>query len=205
MKIGFILIKKFFSLLTCAVLSASLFCGCGDESGSSNEYYYGQALKEVDGKDIYLIYDGRYVTDDEMDVLTNYYSSIQRKDYELFKTTQPGPYVDFLEKKQSKEVSSYVDDFYKEVEDGVGGDFDFTQIEVTDCGTSREDSGINDIKELLDGIYEDAGMEKSFSDTVNDAKYIVFNLSAESKDGETFNLSDEMKYIFTCEDGTYIF
>ena len=35
-------------------------------------------------------------------------------------------------------------------------------------------------------------MEKSFSDTVNDAKYIVFNLSAESKDGETFNLSDEM-------------
>lgn len=140
-----------------------------------------------------------------MDVLTNYYSSIQRKDYELFKTTQPGPYVDFLEKKQSKEVSSYVDDFYKEVEDGVGGDFDFTQIEVTDCGTSREDSGINDIKELLDGIYEDAGMEKSFSDTVNDAKYIVFNLSAESKDGETFNLSDEMKYIFTCEDGTYIF
>ena len=47
--------------------------------------------------------------------------------------------------------------------------------------------------------------EKSFSDTVNDAKYIVFNLSAESKDGETFNLSDEMKYIFTCEDGTYIF
>lgn len=48
-------------------------------------------------------------------------------------------------------------------------------------------------------------MEKSFSDTVNDAKYIVFNLSAESKDGETFNLSDEMKYIFTCEDGTYIF
>lgn len=98
-----------------------------------------------------------------------------------------------------------MDDFYKEVEDGVGGDFDFTQIEVTDCGTSREDSGINDIKELLDGIYEDAGMEKSFSDTVNDAKYIVFNLSAESKDGETFNLSDEMKYIFTCEDGTYIF
>ena len=52
MKRGFILIKKFFSLLTCAVLSASLFCGCGDESGSSNEYYYGQALKEVDGKDI---------------------------------------------------------------------------------------------------------------------------------------------------------
>lgn len=97
-----------------------------------------------------------------------------------------------------------MDDFYKEVEDGVGGDFDFTQIEVTDCGTSREDSGINDIKELLDGIYEDAGMEKSFSDTVNDAKYIVFNLSAESKDGETFNLSDEMKYIFTCEDGTHI-
>lgn len=197
--------KKIFSLLSCAVFSAVLFCGCGDMSNSSNEDYYGQALKEVDGKDIYLIYDGRYVTDDEMNAITNYYSAIQNKDYELFKTTQPVPYVDFLEKKQSKEISSYVDDFYKEVEDGVGGDFDFSQLEVTDCGSSREDTGINDIKELLDGIYENSGMEKSFSDTVENAKYIVFNLSAESQSGETFNLTDEMKYIFTCEDGIYIF
>lgn len=205
MKRGIILIKKIFSLLSCAVFSAILFCGCADESSSSNKDYYGQALKEVDGKEIYLIYDGRYVTDDEMNAITDYYSAIQNKDYELFKTTQPVPYIDFLEDKQSKEITSYVDDFYKEVEDGVGDEFDFSQLEVTDCGSSREDTGINDIKELLDGIYEDSGMEKSFSDTVEDAKYIVFNLSAESQSGETFNLTDEMKYIFTCEDGIYIF
>lgn len=204
-KEGLALLKKILSLVLCAAFAGSILCGCGDEKESSQDYYYGQALKEVDGKGIYMIYDGRFVEDEEMDVILNYYSSIQNKDYELFKSTQPEAYIDFLEEKQSLDISGYVDDEFDQLEADLGSGFAFEQIEVTACGDSRDDSGINDIKDLLDGIYEDAGKEKSFSDTIKSAKYIIFDLTAIGGDGSDYTLSDEMKYIFTCDDGIYIF
>lgn len=197
--------KKILSIAVCAVFTGAMFCGCGDKEESSQDFYYGQTLKEVDGKEIYLIYDGRFVEDEEMDALVNYYVSIQNKDYDLFRTVQPEAYLEFLEDKQSMDIPGYVDDEYSQMETDLGAGFDFSQIEVTDCGDSKDDNGINDIKDLLDGIYKDAGKEKSFSDTIKSAKYITYDLTAAGGDGDDYNLTDETKYIFTCEDGIYIF
>lgn len=197
--------RKILSIAVCAVFTGAMLCGCGDEKESSQDYYYGQALKEVDGKDIYLIYDGRFIEDQEMETLVNYYVSIQSKDNELFESTQPEAYIDFLESKQAVDIEKYVEDEYSQLETDLGEGFDFSQIEVTGCGDSKDDSGINDIKDLLDGIYKDAGKEKSFSDTIKSAKYVTFDLTATGGDGDDYNLTDEMKYIFNCEDGIYIF
>lgn len=197
--------KKFFAIVLCSVLTTGLLGGCGEEKESSQEDYYGQALKEVNGKEIYMIYDGRYVEDEEMDVLAKYYDSIQKKDYEAFKTTQSEEYLKFLEEKQTTDISSYVDETYTEFETDLGTGFDFSQIEVVDCGDSTIDNGINDIKDLLDGIYEDNGEEKSFSDTVKDAKYVKFDVTATGSNEVNYTLSDEIRYIFNCEDGIYIF
>lgn len=197
--------KKILSIAVCAVFTGAMFCGCGDKEESSQDYYYGQTLKEVDGKEIYLIYDGRFVEDEEMDALVNYYVSIQNRDYDLFRSVQPETYLEFLEDKQSMDIPGYVDDEYSQMETDLGAGFDFSQIEVTDCGDSKDDNGINDIKDLLDGIYKDTGKEKSFSDTIKSAKYITYDLTATGGDGDDYNLTDETKYIFTCEDGIYIF
>ncbi|MCI7805307.1 MAG: hypothetical protein MR503_09595 [Oscillospiraceae bacterium] len=197
--------KKIISIAVCAVFTGAMLCGCGDKEESSQDYFYGQALKEVDGGEIYLIYDGRFVEDEEMEALVNYYVSIQSKDYELFESVQPEAYLDFLKDKQSMDIEGYVDDEYSQLETDLGAGFDFSQIEVTDCGDSKDDNGINDIKDLLDGIYKDAGKEKSFSDTIKSAKYVTFDLTAIGGDGDDYNLTDEMKYIFNCEDGIYIF
>ncbi len=198
-------IKKIFSIIACAVFTSALLCGCGKKEESSVEYYYGQAIKEVNGKAIYLSYDGRFISDEEMDAVVNYYDSIQRKDYDLFAITQDEEYLNFLDEKQGFDVESYVGEEYAVLEEDLGANFDFAEMEVVDCGDSQSDSGINDIKELLDGIYAESGKDKSFSDTVKEAKYIVFDLSATGGDGETYSLKDEMKYIFTCDDGIYIF
>ncbi len=202
------LLKKIISLSACAAIALSCFCGCGKKDSSSEEsqeFYYGQAYKEVDGKDIYLIYDGRFIEDSEMDALSDYYNSIQKKDTELFKSTQPEQYIKFIESNQSSDISTFLNDQYSQLESELGEGFDFSQIEVTDCGDSKDDAGLNDIKDLLDGIYKDAGMEKSFSDTIKSSKYVTFDISATTSDGETLNLTDETKYIFNCDDGIYIF
>lgn len=202
------LLKKFISLSACAALIITCLGGCGKKDSSSEdsqEIYYGQAYKEVDGKDIYLIYDGRFIEDSEMDALSDYYNSIQKKDAELFKSTQPEQYIKFIETNQSTDINDFLKDQYSQLESELGSDFDFSQIEVTDCGDSSDDTGLNDIKELLDGIYKDSGMEKSFSDTIKSSKYVTFDLSATTSDGENYNLTDETKYIFTCDDGIYIF
>ena len=198
------MLRKVLSITMAAILSLSAFCGCGEEE-SSTENFYGQIMKEVDGKEIYLIYDGRYLADEEMDAVVDYYCSIQDCDTERFCSTQPEVYISYLEEKQSADMSSFVSGEHDSIASALGEGFDFTQIEVTDYGTAKEDNGINDIKELLDGIYTELGKEPVFSETVKDTKYINFDISATGADGDTYNLTDEMLYIFNCEDGIYIF
>lgn len=197
--------KKVFSLLTCTAMITSLMCGCEKKDESSTEMYYGQTFKEVEGQEIYLIYDGRYIDDEQMSTVADYYHSIQTKDSELFKSTQSPQYIEFLEEKQSTDISEYIESTHESIAYELGEGFDYTQIEVIDCGDITSDNGINDIKELLDGIYEDAGMKKSFSETVKDEKYIIFDITAVNASGTEYNLTDEIRYIFTCEDGIYIF
>lgn len=199
------MLKKIVSVLASAAMLSAFMCGCSEKEESSIEMYYGQTMKEVDGKEIYLIYDGRYIEDDEISAIVNYYDAVQKKDYELFESTQNPEYLNFLEAKQGTDISNYVNSTYNDVASELGENFDYTQIEVIDCGDSKDDNGINDIKDLLDGIYEDAGKEKSFSDTVKDEKYIIFDITATTSTGEEYTLTDELRYIFTCEDGIYIF
>lgn len=199
------MIKKIFSVLLCAVFIPAVISGCSSEESSSEEMTYGEAVKEVDRDDIYLIYDGRFIEDEEMETLVNYYLSIQNKDLELFKSTQPKTYIDFLDEQENFELEDFIGTECQEIETELGSGYNFSQIEVSDCGDSSSDNGINDIKELLDGIYSDAGMEKSFSDTVKSAKYLVYDIKAMDTEGSEYDLTNQMKYIFTCDDGIYIF
>ncbi len=197
--------KKVISVLASAVVATSFMCGCSKTEESSFEMYYGQAMKEVDSEEIYLIYDGRYITDDEMSTVADYYDAIQKKDTKLFESTQNKEYLNFLEAKQGTGISNYLTSEYQAAENELGEGFDYTQIEVIDCGDATDDNGINDIKDLLDGIYEEAGCKKSFSETVKDEKYIIFDVTAKTSTGEEYTLPEELRYIFTCEDGIYIF
>lgn len=197
--------RKIVSLSLCAVMTCCLFSSCGETQSQSSESYYGQAVKEVNRKDIYLIYDGNFVSDEEMDVLANYYTSIQKKDTELFCSTQPEFYTEYLEENQSGGIDDYITSEYEYLEKSIGKNFDFSQIEVTDCGNSENDRSFEEIRELLDGICTENGIDKKFSESIKDEKYVVFDLSALSPEGEEYALKQVKKYIFSCDDGIYIF
>lgn len=199
------MIKKILIAAICSVLAATMLTGCEKKEEEVSEEYYGQALKEVDGNDIYLIYDGRFVSDDEMSVLSNYYVSIKNKDKDLFRTTIPDEYIKFLEEKNSYDIDQYIESEYEYIASELGEGFDFSQIEVSNCVSGSAEIKIEEIKEMLNGIYSDAGIEKSFSDTVKDAKRVSFDITMLNKDGEEYSMKGQTKYIFNCEDGIYIF
>lgn len=202
------MIKKIIYALVCTVLISSILCGCEDKSNddTSTEIYYGEAVKEVNRGDIYLIYDGRFVSDDEMDVLADYYISIQNKDYDKFSSTQPEEYINFLLKETSMNIEEILDREYNNNSNWLseGKGFKFSQIEVIDCGDSSKDTGISDIMDTVDGVYKDMGKDRKFSDTVKESKYVTYDVYATCDDGEYVNPA-QTKYIFNCEDGIYIF
>ncbi len=192
------ILKKTAAVFLCTLTALISVTGCSSKEESSEEIYYGQAYKEVNAKDIYRIYDGRFITDEEADAVAKYFYSVQTQDYELFASTQPAPYLEFLNKQKEGYTQDYLSTFY---------DFEYTQLKITDCGNKDDDHSLSDISEMLDGIYQDAGEDKLFSETVKDQKYIKCTLTAIKKGDETsaeFTNADQILYVFTCENGIYI-
>lgn len=201
------ILKKTAAVFLCTLTALISVTGCSSKEESSEEIYYGQAYKEVNAKDIYRIYDGRFITDEEADAVAKYFYSVQTQDYELFASTQPAPYLEFLNMQKEGYTQDYLSTFYNDEMEGIGGDFEYTQLEITDCGNKDDDHSLSDISEMLDGIYEDAGEDKLFSETVKDQKYIKCTLTAIKKGDETsaeFTNADQILYVFTCENGIYI-
>jgi hypothetical protein len=201
--------RKVTALIITAVFSAMLLCGCSNESSNSSTAYedlpYGSTMRQLLDGNIDILFDGRFITDDEMKTVSNYYYSIETSDEALFKSTLPELYIKYLEEKSGEDISGYMNDSASQMKSSIGENFKYESIEATDCGDKSADSGITDIIDMLNGIYKEYNAPKSFEDTIKDAKYLKLNLTATSgEDSSEFTFEDQIIYIFNCEDGIYI-
>lgn len=199
--------KKIIALIFTMIFSAVLLCGCNeDEKGNSVAYEdleYGSTMRQILNGNIDLYFDGRFLTDEEMNAVSDYYYAVETDDLELFKTTQPEYYVEFLEQQSGNSLESYLNDEKKDVVEATGENFKYTSIEVTSCGDSSEDQGITDIIDMLNGVYEDYGASSKFEDTLKDANFIMADLTVTVGD-EEYLYTDKLIYIFNCGDNIYI-
>ncbi|MGN1480896.1 hypothetical protein [Porcipelethomonas sp.] len=201
--------KKFLSLMIAMVFSAVLFCGCSEEEDISNmkeeDMPYGSTMRQTSSHDIDMLFDRRFFTDEEMNKLADYYYSVQTKDTELFESTQPKYYIDYLKENSGQEVSDFINEVSEDTVAALGESYKFISIEATNCGGRNADTNIDDIITMLNGIYEENGAEKSFEETLTDVKFALLDLTA-SPDGESneYSYTDKIIYIFDCEDGIYI-
>ena len=87
------IMKKIIALIFTMIFSAVLLCGCNeDEKGNSVAYEdleYGSTMRQILNGNIDLYFDGRFLTDEEMNAVSDYYYAVETDDLELFKTTQP--------------------------------------------------------------------------------------------------------------------
>ena len=76
-------------------------------------------------------------------------------------------------------------------------------IDITDSGTEETESGIREVIEMMDSIYEEQGEKKKFSETLKSSKYIRFDISV--KVGSSYMDKDNQEfYLFTTDNGIYI-
>lgn len=199
--------KKIITLIFTMIFSAVLLCGCNeDEKGNSVAYEdleYGSTIRQILNGNIDLYFDGRFLTDEEMNAVSDYYYAIQTGDVELFKSTQPEYYLEFIEQQSGSSLESYINDEKKEIEEATGENFKYTSIEAIDCGDSSEDQGLTDIIDMLNGVYEDYGAASKFEDTLEDSKFILADLTVTVGE-EEYMYTDKLIYILNCGDNIYI-
>lgn len=198
--------KKFLCLLMSVILSVTVCCGCDndDKSVSMKDLPYGSTMRELIDTDIKICFDGRFFDDDEMRAVSNYYFAIQTQNTELFESTQNAAYVEYLEKNSGLTIEDFLKSIASEDSESLGENFEYTYIEVTNMGDATNDTEITEIIDLMNSIYEEKKESKTFKDTVKSGKFATINIIAESG-GESYTLSNQIVYVFNCDDGIYIF
>lgn len=200
--------KKFAVLLFSILFTATLFCGCDKEESQTVNYEdldYGTTMRQIIDGNIDMYFDSRFFTDEEMNAVSDYFYAIQTEDVDLFLKTQPEHYINYLMEESGMEASDFLEDYSSDVIENLGEGFEYTYIEATNCETDEIETGIDEIKELLNGIYEDQNNDKTFEETIKSAKYVTLELTAKSQnDDNTYVFPDKTLYVFTCEDGIYI-
>lgn len=198
--------KKIIVLMFTVIFSTVLLCGCNekeDESVAYEDLQYGATLRQILDRNIEMCFDGRFLTDEEMNKVSDYFYAIQTNDIDLFKTTQPEYYLEYLEKNSGINNETYLEEAGREVKDSVGDSFEYTWIEVTNCGDSSLDSSITDIIDMMNTIYEENNITPSFEESVQDAKFITADLTVDSN-GDEYTYSDKLLYIFNCGENIYV-
>ena len=76
--------KKIIALIFTMIFSAVLLCGCNeDEKGNSVAYEdleYGSTMRQILNGNIDLYFDGRFLTDEEMNAVSDYYYAVETDD-----------------------------------------------------------------------------------------------------------------------------
>ncbi|MDE6103929.1 MAG: hypothetical protein K2F60_05330 [Oscillospiraceae bacterium] len=199
--------NKIIALIFTVIFSAVLLCGCNDdEKGSSvayEDFEYGATVRQILNGNIDLYFDGRFLTDEEMNTVSDYFYAIETGDLELFKSVQPDYFAESLEKQSGSSLESYLNDAKNDIVKATGEDFKFVSIEATDCGDSSTDEGIADIIDMLNGIYEENDADTTFEATVKDSKFILADITITVGE-EDYTYSDKLIYIFNCGDDIFI-
>ena len=204
-------IKKILALSLCTILlgtSVTTLSGCGKKNEKENassavEKAYGLHMKENKVNEITMLYDSEFVTDDEAEAICKYYSSLEKKDAQTFASLMPDAYIDFITKQNGQTATTMMKNIYNELEDTLGSEFKFDYIDITDSGTEETESGIREVIEMMDSIYEEQGEKKKFSETLKSSKYIRFDISV--KVGSSYMDKDNQEfYLFTTDNGIYI-
>ena len=201
--------KKILSIALCAVLSLIMLSACGEKDDNNGniameDLEYGATLSRIVDSDIEICYDKRFFTEEEMRAVSSYYYAIQTKDTELFMKTQSESYVEYVEKNSGMKTEDFIKNIYDSSAASLGEGFEYVYIEAVGCGDRTDDLEIDEIISLMDEIYEESGKEGTFKDSVNSAKYAVFDFMAENN-GSQYTLNGQKVYIFDCTDGIYIY
>lgn len=198
-------------LLTVPVLLATGFTGCSSPKQEINmtedELPYGATMRsDKNSFAVPMTYDRRFVSDEQVAVVADYFSAIQNQDAELYLASSLPLYTDY----QIQEVYSYQDagELVAELHEGIAGqtgeDFQFDMILINSFSQDTTFGGLEAILDLLDHVDDPDADAGKFSERMQGAwaLELEWNLlyNQQSSSG---TVESQWVYLFQVDDQYY--
>ena len=201
--------KKLTALCLCAVCSCAFLTGCGtnakrNQNIAEEDLPFGATMRE--DKTSYAIpiaYDRRFINEEQVAAIANYYSAIQNQDADLYQASTFDYYLDY-QKDKVYAVSSpeeLVQKLHASIAQNAGEDFQFHMVTFTGVATNQEAGDLHEICTMLGSLYTG---ETSFSDSLTGAWdfTVEWNINYEN-DSKFLNVADQHIFLFQTADGYF--
>lgn len=197
-------------------LAAALMCacfGCSAQSGSETsdmpgediameDLEYGATLRDSTDYAIPVEYDKRFLEDDELKVLTDYYAAIQNEDQTLFSSCVLNFYMESLYQNAYGGLlddNAYLAQQHEKFQEQIDGEFTFAKISVNDC--KKQDDAGSGIEYLIE-MFNELNGDESYCDThLQSCKALT--VQPMLTNGENTAACDEAPVFLVNLDGTY--
>ncbi len=206
--------KKILAFLLASAALLGALSGCGNSKGEGNtmgtienmaeeDLPYGSTMKELKDSKLPVCFDKRYISDDVMIKVADYFYAVQTNDEKLFRSASNVDYLEYVEKNTGQSVTDYLKDIKANEETAIGSSFSYKYLEVTDCKKKGEDTQIDEIVKLMDQICKDGGKADTFDSTIKEAYALTVDITSDAN-GSNYN-NEVNVYVFDCSDGIYVF
>ena len=203
--------KKLLAILLSCTAFLCVLSGCGESKGNlmgdienmaEEDLPYGSTMRELKDTPIIISFDRRFLEDETMKKVVDYFYAVQTNDEKLFKSVSNEDYLNYVEKNSGQSITDYLKGIKANEENAIGTSFENNYLEITDLKKKGEDTQISEIIKLMDQLYSDGGKE-SFDKTIKNAYALTVSVTSDAN-GSSFT-NEANVYVFECEDGTYIF
>lgn len=202
-----------------AALCALLLSGCGSSQANNKpkdtaeeDLPYGATLVLDNQKHkITVQYDSRFIKEESLDTLVDYYYAIQSKDAALFNKVQYPLMHDYLLGDMLKGEytdEDIIENTYKTIRDYVGTDFDFSMIDITGCIVNDGFQASQNVVTLLDDLAESKNLSKP-SEKISDFYELTITRYFTEKGSGVRSETDksaagETLFLFCCDGQWYV-
>ena len=204
--------KKLLAILLSCTAFLCVLSGCGESKGNlmgdienmaEEDMPYGSTMRELKDGSLTICFDGRFLEDEMMKKVSDYFYAVQTEDLDLFKSVSSQDYLDYVEINSGINTIDYLKQIKANEETAIGSKFNYTYLEVTECKKKGEDSQIDEIIKLMDQIYKDNNKSDTFEKSIKEAYALIVDVTSDAN-GSSFN-NEVNVYVFDCEDGIYVF
>lgn len=166
-------VLRIITLLTASLVCACLIAGCESRKQkmdyTEDELPYGSTMREnKTGFSVPITYDRRFLNEEQMAAVANYYSAVQNQDAGLYLASTIDFYVDYQVSEVYKDSCSSIEEMvaalHTSIANNTGEDFTFEMVTVSACTQEGSASGMNNVLELL----EELSGDENFRSTVED-------------------------------------
>ncbi|MDE6656989.1 MAG: hypothetical protein K2J88_00195 [Oscillospiraceae bacterium] len=193
--------------ITALAMATMLFTGCSqkqDVNMTEDELPYGSTMRENKTSfAVPMTYDRRFVEEEQVIAVANYFASIQNQDVDLYLENALPVYTEY----QVNQVYSYqdtsqlVENLHQGIVNQTGEDFEFQMILINEFAQDRNFGGLEAMLDLLDNISDS---DIKFSEQIQGAWALELELNFLYNKKASFGTVDsQWVYLFKLDDKYY--